>query len=202
MSEDNKRLVIIGASGHGKVIADIALLNGYTDIVFLDDDKSVTECVGFPVIGRVEAASLIDGDKIVAIGNAETRERIQDEIDNVVTLIHPNAVVSRRATIGEGSVVMAGAVINADSVIGRGCIVNTGSSLDHDCKIWDFVHISVGAHIAGTVEIGKGTWIGAGAVIINNRSICDGCMIGAGAVVIKDINEPGTYVGVPAEKIK
>lgn len=197
-----KRLVIIGASGHGKVIADIAVRNGYENIVFLDDDEDVRECAGFPVIGKTCEARNIDGDKIVAIGNAKIRERIQSELENVVTLIHPAAVISRRVEISEGSVVMAGVVINSDAVIGKGCIINTGASVDHDCKIEDFAHISVGAHVAGTYCISRRTWIGAGATVSNNVNICGDCMIGAGAVVIKDIDKPGTYVGSPARKIK
>ena len=197
-----KRLVIIGASGHGKVNADIAVRNGYENIVFLDDDEDVRECAGFPVIGKTCEARNIDGDKIVAIGNAKIRERIQSELENVVTLIHPAAVISRRVEISEGSVVMAGVVINSDAVIGKGCIINTGASVDHDCKIEDFAHISVGAHVAGTCCISRRTWIGAGATVSNNVNICGDCMIGAGAVVIKDIDKPGTYVGSPARKIK
>lgn len=197
-----KRLVIIGASGHGKVVADIAVRNGYEEIVFLDDEEDVRECAGFLVIGKTCEARNIDGDKIVAIGNAKIRERIQERMNDVVTLIHPDAAISRRVTIGTGSVVMAGAVVNSDTVIGKGCIINTGASVDHDCKIEDFAHISVGAHVAGTCEIGKKTWIGAGATVSNNVNICGDCMIGAGAVVIKDIDKPGTYVGSPARKIK
>lgn len=197
-----KRLVIIGASGHGKVIADIAVRNGYEDIVFLDDDECVRECAGFPVIGKTCEAKGMDGDKIVAIGNPKVRERIQEGLNGVTTLIHPDAVISRRVEICEGSVVMAGAVINSDVIIGRGCIINTGASVDHDCKIEDFVHISVGAHVAGTCCIGQRTWVGAGAVVSNNVNICGDCMIGAGAVVIRNIEESGTYVGSPARKIR
>ncbi len=193
-----KKLIIIGASGHGKVIADIAVKNGYEDIVFLDDDESVKECAGFPVIGKTSEAKGLDGDKIVAIGNPKVRERIQEGLNNVVTLIHPDAVISRRVEIGEGSVVMAGAILNSDAEIGKGCIINTGASVDHDCRIRDYSHVSVGAHVAGTCVIGERTWIGAGATVSNNVNICGDCMIGAGAVVIKDIEKPGTYFGVPA----
>ena len=196
------RLVIIGASGHGKVIADIAVKCGYQDIVFLDDNEKVKECAGFPVIGKVSDAVTMNDDKIVAIGNAEIREIIQSKLSNLVTLIHPNAVVSRRVEIGEGTVIMAGAVINSDVIIGKGCIINTGASVDHDCKIGDFVHVSVGAHVAGTASIGRNTWVGAGATVSNNVSICDHCMIGAGAVVVNDVVNSGTYVGVPVRKIK
>lgn len=194
-----KKLVIIGASGHGKVIADIALKIGYEEIVFLDDNETLTECAGFQVVGKSSQAVEIDGDKIIAIGNAKIRERIQSTIETVI-LIHPNAVISRRVEIGEGSVVMAGAVINSDVVIGKGCIINTGASVDHDCMIGDFAHVSVGAHVAGTCQIGERTWIGAGATVSNNVNICSDCMIGAGAVVIKDIDKAGTYIGVPAKE--
>ena len=196
-----KKLIIIGASGHGKVIADIAVRNGYEDIVFLDDDENVKECAGFPVIGKTVEAKEMDGDKIVAIGNPKIRERIQKDISGVITLIHPDAVISRRVEIGEGSVIMAGVVINTDVVIGKSCIINTGASVDHDCRVGDCVHVSVGAHLSGTVNVGIRTWIGAGATVSNNVNICGDCMIGAGAVVIKDIEKPGTYVGVPAREI-
>lgn len=196
-----KKLVIIGASGHGKVIADIAIKNGYKDIVFLDDDESIVECAGFPKVGKISQACSIEGDKIIAIGDARIRERIQKKL-NVITLIHPDAVISRRVKIGEGTVVMAGAVINSDVVIGKGCIINTGASVDHDSKIGDFNHVSIGAHVAGTCITGNKIWIGAGATISNNINICSNCTIGAGAVVIRNINKEGTYVGVPAKKIK
>lgn len=195
------RLVIIGASGHGKVIADIAINNGYSDIVFLDDDETAKECAGFPVVGKTSEAIVLDGDKVVAIGNAEIRERFLNQISSV-TLIHPNATIGRNVKIGSGSVVMAGSVINPDAVIGKACIINTAASVDHDCVVEDYVHVSVGAHLCGTVHVGKGTWIGAGSVVSNNVNICAGCTIGAGAVVVKDITEPGTYVGVPARKVK
>ena len=96
---------------------------------------------------------------------------------------------------------MAGTVINSGTNIGKGCIINTCSSVDHDCLIGDFVHVSVGSHICGTVCIEAETWIGAGAIVSNNINIFRDCIIGAGAVVIDDINESGTYVGVPAKEI-
>lgn len=195
-----KKLVIIGASGHGKVIADIALKNGYEEILFLDDDESLTECAGFPVVGKTSMAMDIDGDKIVAIGNAEIRERIQNNLGDVVTLIHPDAVISRRVDIGKGTVVMAGAIVNSDTIIGEGCIINTGSSIDHDCRIGNYTHISVGTHVAGTVNIGNRTWVGAGATVSNNIKICNDCTIGAGALVINDIEQAGIYIGIPAKE--
>ena len=200
------KLIIIGASGHGKVIADIAKLNGYTDICFLDDDTSKKECDGYPVIG--DASSIQKNtvcDYIVAIGNPANRKKIQTVLMNfkvnIVSLIHPNAVVSENTVIGAGTVIMAGAVINTNVKIGDACIINTCASVDHDCVIGDYVHVSVGAHIAGTVEVQEKTWIGIGAVVSNNLFIIRNCMIGAGAVVVKDIKKKGTYVGVPATAI-
>lgn len=195
------RLIIIGASGHGKVIADIALKNGYQDIVFLDDDNTIKECAGYPVIGKTEKAASMTGDKIIAIGNADIRERIAQSIDTI-SLIHPNAVISRRVKIGKGTVVMAGAVINSDAIIGNQCIINTGATVDHDCVIEDFSHVSVGAHIAGSCHIGTKTWVGAGATISNNVSVCNNVIIGAGSVVIKNIVNSGTYVGIPSQPTK
>ncbi len=197
------KLIIIGASGHGKVVADIVALNGYTDIVFLDNDPEIKTCAGYPVLGPDTMTSKLDGDVFIAVGKAETRKKLmeRDANRNFPVLIHPSAVVADSAEVGVGSVVMAGAVINPGAQIGKGCIINTSSSVDHDCVVGDYVHISVGAHLSGTVVVGEGTWIGTGAIVSNNISICGGCMIGAGAVVIKDINEPGTYVGVPATQI-
>lgn len=199
-----KQLLIIGASGHGKVVADIAELNGYDSILFFDDNDSLKKCGKYPVVGKSLDISRYDGDVIVAIGNAKIREKLLEKSSgrNAPILIHPNATIASTVKIGMGTVVMAGAVINADAVIGKGVIINTCSSVDHDCIIDNYSHISVGAHVAGTVHISDRTWIGAGATISNNINICSDCMIGAGAVVIKNINESGTYVGVPVRKIK
>lgn len=200
-----KQLIIIGASGHGKVVADIAKKNEYDEILFLDDDESLVSCNGYPLVGKCGNFTDYDCDFVVAIGNSETRKSIMCQLEvagkTVVTLIHPNAVIGENVHIGIGTVVMAGAVINSAAEVGKGCIINTCSSVDHDCKISDFVHVSVGAHIAGTVSIGTHTWIGAGATVSNNIKICNNCMIGAGAVVVKDIIESGKYKGVPAMKM-
>lgn len=198
-----KQLIIIGASGHGKVAADCAVKNGYENIIFLDDDESVTNCGKYVVAGVGKEAAKLQGDVIVAIGNSGFRRRIQTGIEErrLITLIHPEAVVGDDVEIGIGSIVMAGAVINPGSRLGKGVIVNTSSSIDHDCTIGDFVHVAVGAHLAGSVTVGDDSWIGAGAIVNNNLCICSGCMIGAGAVVVKDIKEAGTYIGVPAKRI-
>lgn len=203
----SKSLIIVGAGGHGKVVADIAFKVGYENIIFFDNNDGIKECVDFPVLGKSDMTEKYKSwDFFVAISNADRRQEISKILNekecNIVSLIHPNAVISRRVKVGKGTVVMAGAVINSDAVIGNGCIINTASSVDHDCVVEDYAHISIGAHLAGTVYIGKKTWIGAGATVSNNIRICGECMVGAGTVVIKDIDEKGTFVGIPARKIK
>lgn len=200
-----KKITIIGASGHGKVVADIARLNGYEEITFLDDNTDVKMCGKYNVIGTTDIIDQIDGDVIVGIGRAEVRKQIIEKLKeynkSIVTLIHPNSVIAEDVTIGIGTVVMAGAVINPGTRIGDGVIINTCSSVDHDCTVNNYVHVAVGAHICGTVSISESAWIGAGAIVINNVSICTSCIIGAGAVVTHSIAEKGTYVGVPVRKL-
>ena len=196
------RLIIVGASGHGKVVADIAILNGYKEIVFLDNNPDISECAGFRVIGPDSMAAELDGDLFIAVGDSKVRKHLMDVNSNryFPLLVHPDAVIAKGTAIGDGTVIMAGTVVNPGVKIGRGCIINTCSSVDHDCVIGDFVHIAVGSHLSGTVKVGNETWIGAGATVSNNVNICGRCIIGAGAVVIKDIEEEGTYIGVPAKK--
>lgn len=205
----NKKLLIIGASGHGKVVADIAIkMNKWQSIAFLDDDESIKTSMGLKVIGKTADAFTYKGeaDLFVAIGSNATREKVQEKLIEegifVVKLIHPSAVIGTDVEIDMGTVVMAGVVINSSTRIGKGCIINTSSILDHDNVIEDYVHISPGVMTAGSVGIGKGTWLGIGSVVSNNVNICSGCKIGAGAVVVKDITEPGTYVGVPVRRVE
>ena len=199
------RLIIIGAGGHGKVIADNGIKNGYTDICFIDDD-AIGECMGFPIIGTsADIEKFHDGktDFIVGVGdNAIRREIALKHQVNWVSLIHPSAQIAFNASVGKGTVVMANAVINACATVGCHCIINTCAVVEHDNVIGDFVHISPSAKLGGTVSIGQSTQIGIGATVSNNISICGNCMIGAGAVVVHDITESGTYVGVSVRKIK
>lgn len=203
-----KSVVIIGASGHGKVIADIIQKSGNKVLGFLDDNTELPDMfVGFPILGT--ASQYIEflnmAEFIIAIGNPEIREKIAENMKEVIwhTAIHPSAVISDiDVRIAAGTVVMANAVINSGSVIGRHCIINSGAVVEHDNTIEDFVHISVGAKLAGAVNVGKSTWIGIGASISNNLNICDSCLIGAGAVVVNDIGTEGTYVGVPAKRLE
>ena len=203
----NERVIVIGASGHGKVIADIVLKSGGRLLGFLDDDESLPpEIVGVPVLGRIaDYVDYPDASFVIAIGNSDIREMIAHRLDGVrwYTAVHPDAVISSLAVrIGKGSVIMANAVLNASAQVGDHSIVNTAAVVEHDDQIGSFSHVSVGSKLGGTVSVGDHTWIGIGATISNNVSICDRCMVGAGTVVIHDIKESGTYVGVPARRIK
>lgn len=199
------RLVIIGAGGHGKVIADIALKVGYQNIVFLDDAET-GERMGFPIVGTSDDIMSMDDEEtdfVIAIGDNHTRQRLAIAHDvNWVTLIHPGAVIGAGVQIGKGTVVMAMAVLNPDAVVGEHCIINTGAIVEHDNVIGDYVHLSPRVALGGTVHVGKGTHVGIGATVRNNINICDTCVIGAGSVIVKDIEVEGTYVGVPGRKIK
>jgi len=202
------KLIIIGASGHGKVAADIAVkMNLWQKIAFADDDDTIISSLGIFVEGQTSDVftHLNESDIFVAIGNNKTRERILCRLEkagaSITTLIHPGAIIGGEVELGAGTIVMAGTVINCCSNIGSGCIINTGATIDHDNKIEDYVHISPGAHLAGTVKIGKNTWLGIGSIVSNNLCITGGCTIGAGAVVVRNITEPGIYVGVPAHRI-
>lgn len=203
-----ERLLIVGASGHGKVVADVAMkMNQWKNIAFLDDDPAIQETLGYKMIGASDDAFryLKDSEIFIAVGNNETRERLQQKLEaagaTIPVLVHPSAIIGYGSELGFGTVVMAGAIINCCTKIGKGCIINTGATIDHDNVIEDYVHISPGANLAGTVKVGKGTWLGIGSVISNNINIAGHCKIGAGTVVIRDIVEPGTYVGNPHSKI-
>lgn len=195
------RVYLFGASGHGKVIKEIVESNGDSVTAFIDDDSDVCTTAGLPVLHDATGLSPI----IVSIGSNSVRKLIAERLcsaDAVVefsTAIHPSAIVSSSAQIGEGSVVMAGAVINADVIIGKHCIINTGATVDHDCVIEDYCHIAPGAHISGGTQVGEGTWIGVGASVIQCLHIGYNCMIGAGSVVVCDIPDGVTAYGNPCK---
>lgn len=199
------RLIIVGAGGHGKVIADIALKNGYDDICFVDDNIK-GDVTGFLVVGKVaDIERLNDGktDFIIGIGNNAVRKSIAEKYAvNWVSLIHPSAQLAFGSKIGNGTVVMANAVINACASVGRHCIVNSGAIVEHDNEIEDYVHLSPRVALGGTVRVGALTHIGIGATVSNNVRICENSVIGAGAVVVRNIERSGTYIGIPARRIK
>lgn len=195
-------IIILGAGGHAKVIADIILTRGDKLIGFLDDN-AIGEVLGYPILGKINDIGQYQSDCsfIIGIGNNQTRKKISDKY-NVKwrPAIHPDASIARDVVISEGTVVMARAIINPSSKVGKHCIINTAAVVEHDNVIEDYVHISPNATLCGTVSIGEMTQIGAGATVKNNISICGNCVIGAGSVVVKDIIEHGMYMGIPVHK--
>jgi len=199
-------ILILGAGGHGKVVADcLCELGGYDRIAFLDDGRVGQAVLGFPVLGTLKELTALRGDfqrGFVAIGNNRLRvsmlERLLAANYDVPSLIHPLACVSKAAQIGMGTLVVAGAVVNADSIVGQGVIINTLASVDHDCRIASGVHVAPGAHIGGSVIIGVCSWIGLGASVINDVTIGSYSVVAAGAAVVCDVADSVMVAGVPA----
>lgn len=204
----SSKLIIIGAGGHGKVVADIALkMNRWESVSFLDDNEMAKPFSGVEVVGKIRDSAKYkhEADFFVAIGNNSRRAQILEDLFrqeySVAKLIHPSCILGLDVTIDVGTVIMAGVVVNSSTRVGKGCILNTHCNVDHDNIIEDYVHISPGVNLAGTVFVGRSSWIGVGSSISNGVKINCDCIIGAGAVVINDLIESGTYVGVPAKKI-
>ena len=200
-----KRLAILGASGHGKVVAEIAELSGW-DVSFYDDAfPSVSSLEAWGVLGNTEdlIANLSAFTGVfVAIGNNSIRldkyKIFAVSPIKLVTLVHPSAVVSSYSSVGDGTVIMAGAVVNPFAKLGMGCIVNTSASIDHDCILGDGVHVSPGVYLAGGVLVGDCSWIGIAASVKQCVSIGRNVTVGAGSVVLADLPDGVVAVGVPA----
>jgi sugar O-acyltransferase (sialic acid O-acetyltransferase NeuD family) len=203
------KLALIGASGHGKVMAEIAISCGWKEIVFFDDAWPVVSVNGaWDVVGNtadfLDRAAEFDG-VFVSIGNNSIRKSKYLEIQKCglkkVSLVSPHSVLSKFITIGSGVAIMPGAVVNCDSDVGDGVIVNTACSIDHDCTIGNYSHVSPGAHLAGNVTTGECVWAGLGCVIKEGVTIADRTIIGAGTVVLKNTQPGTTLVGNPAQSI-
>lgn len=191
-------IFIYGASGHGKVIADIiGCSDNYTLAGWIDDNPTFDTLTWekFRVLHP-------QGTVALGIGKNHTRELIAKKVTHagyaIATLIHPRAVVSPSAQIGEGSVIMPLAIINADARIGEGCIINSGAIVEHDCTLDNYVHISPNVALAGGVHIKENTHIGIGANVIQNITIGSNSIVGAGSVVINDIADNVLSLGIPA----
>ncbi|PMH45946.1 acetyltransferase [Vibrio sp. 10N.286.49.B3] len=202
-----KRCAILGASGHGKVVAEIAQLNGYSDVCFFDDRwPELNHIEHWPVIGNTESllhsCTQYDG-VIIAIGNNVIRLEKQTLLTrhhaHFPTLIHPVATVSQYATLGKGSVVMAAAVINPFASLGHACIINTSATVDHDCCLADGVHISPGSHLAGGVNVGESSWVGIGANVKQLITIGHHVVVAAGATVVDNLSDGLVVMGTPAQ---
>ena len=194
-----KSIYIYGASGHGLVVADIAKSCGYTDIIFVDDGNN-----DYPSFDDIKKTNHIP--IALGIGSNTIREKllkkILDNNFNVITLIHPSAMISSSVAIDIGTTIMPHVVINAMSIIGKGCIINTGSIIEHDNIIENFVHVSPNVALAGNVKIGQFSHIGIGTSIIQGITIGKNCIIGAGSIVVKKITNNRKAYGNPCKVVK
>ena len=207
MSKEKDKVFIFGAGGHGKVILDILLESGIEVTGFLDDDKNKIgqDILGFKVLGNL---SYVDKGGKIALGIGDNRIRYKIFMEakkrdiKILSAVHPKAVVSRFAKIGEAAAIMAGAIINPAVVVEDGVVVNTGATVDHDCLLKEFCQIWPGAHLAGAVTVGEFSYVGTGAAVIRNICIGREVIIGAGAAVISDIPDKVKAIGVPAKIVK
>lgn len=202
-------LAILGASGHGKVVAEAAELSGWSSIVFFDDAWPARLYNGkWGIVGRTDdlltRLQEFDG-VVVAIGNNLIRyaklQLLLGSGASLPTIVHPSAIVSDHATLGAGCVVFAGAIINGGTQVGKGGILNTACSVDHDCVLADAVHISPGARLAGGITVGDRAWIGIGSCVKQMVRIGADSIVGAGAAVVSDVDDGATVVGVPARAL-
>jgi len=197
-----KNLIIYGCGSHARSLADVALSNGIEHLIFVDDHARPDEKIfGFDVVKNVSLEPLIDC--IIAMGDNQQRATFFELLQkNAVPLISNRAYIGKNVQIDKGVFVGHGAHIGPYTKIGANTIINTHSIIEHDCVIGKHSHISVNSVVAGKCEIGDFVMIGAGATVIDGVKISSHVIVGSGAVVVKDITEPGTYVGVPAKKVK
>ena len=201
-----KNVIVIGAGGHAKVIADIVRKSGDHFLGFLDDNKEAgTPFFDGLILGKTDSfPEYPHAEFIIGIGDNKIRKMMAEKLEGVsfYTAVHPTAVIGEGGCLGEGSCVMANAVINPDAAIGKHCIINTAAVVEHDNILGNYTHISPGAALAGTVRVGECVQVGIGAKVIQNTAICSDVLVGAGSVVVKNITESGTYVGIPVRKVK
>ncbi len=198
-------LLILGAGGHGRVVADAAQRQGAWARI-AGTDRDAARCHGelLPGVALRPQAALDDAPAVhVAVGDNTARRRESEAVglQRLVTIFHPQASVSHHAHIASGCLVAAQAVVGPCARLGHGVIVNHGAVVDHDVTVGDFTHVAPGARLGGGVSLGTGVLVGANASVLPGRKVCDGAVIGAGAVVNRDIEEPGTWAGLPARRI-
>lgn len=205
----SSRLLVVGAGGHGRVVADAARAGGaFDEIAFVDEKhpRLAATALG-PVLGTQAAAPDLVRQGwayVVALGEAALRERVLEGLSALaapVTIVHPSAAIGANAAIGPGAMILAQTAVNTGSRLGRSVIVNTGATVDHDCQIGDFAHICPGAHLAGNVSVGRASWVGIGAAVRQGVRIGAGVTVGAGAAVVHDLADGVTAAGVPARPL-
>lgn len=201
-----RRLLLVGAGGHGRVVADLAECLGLETIDFVDDQwPEISRNGAWPVVGGLDDVPRLAGEydaSLAASGTNTVRLKVHRILKDLAlappVLIHPSAVVSRHARLGSGSVVLANAVVNAFATIGEAAILNTACTVDHDCRLGDGVHVSPGAHLAGQVEVGDCAWIGIGAAVRQQVRIGSQTVVGAGSTVVSHVEAGATVFGTPA----
>ena len=206
-----KALLVIGAGGHGKVVADIACdMKVWDEVCFVDDQYPELCRLGlWEVIGRLEDVERLRkrfSDIVVAIGDNRLRtewlKRCLGLGFEAPVIRHPSAALSCLAKVGFGSVLVAQSAVNADAIIGLGGIVNTGATVGHDCVLAEGVHVAPGVNLAGASRIGSYSWVGIGSRVLQKVTVGRDVMIGAGSVVIRDVPDGATVVGVPGRVVK
>lgn len=196
-------IYLYGASGHAKVIIELGELLSLPIGGLIDKNPDLHELLGYKVSVHEPEINRKENRFIISIGNNQIRKRIAESLNvKFISLIHPHSHISKRTSIGEGTVVMAGVALNSSTQIGKHVILNTNSSVDHDCVIEDYVHISPNAALAGSVQVGEGSHVGIGSSVIQGVKIGRWCTIGAGAVIIKDVPDFATVVGNPGRIIQ
>ena len=198
-------MYLFGASGHAKVIIDSLKASRKQISGLFDDNPDVKELLEYRVYGSFDQDRLGEEELIISIGLNHIRKKIVEKLpENTLygNAIHPSAIISEYASIGEGTVVMQGVIIQSSVTIGKHCIINTTASVDHDCIIEDYVHISPNATLCGSVSVGEGSQVGAGAVVIPGIKIGKWSLVAAGAVVMKDVPDNVLVLGNPARVVK
>jgi sugar O-acyltransferase (sialic acid O-acetyltransferase NeuD family) len=200
---EKTEVILVGGGGHAKVVADCLLAQGVVVKGFFENSEK-GNVLGIPVLGKYNEEVHHNVPVIIAIGDNETRQRIaRDEVKHsFFTALHPTAICSGFAVIGEGSMILHGAIVQAGASVGRHVILNTGSQVDHDCKLGDFVHVAPSAVLCGAVEVGDCSLIGANAVVRPKIKIGASVVVGAGSVVVKDVPDYAVIAGNPARILK
>lgn len=197
------KIIIFGASGHGKVIADLLQSAQQEVVAFLDDHPKQETILGIPVFHTSQFKQIDDFQMLIGVGNNLIRKKLSQKFTLKFAVgIHPSTILSPYLKVAEGTVIMAGVIINPNVEVGKHCILNTGCIIEHDCKIEDYVHISPGVSLAGNVSVGEGTHIGIGSSVIQGIKIGKWATIGAGSVIIRDVPDYAVVVGNPGKIIK
>lgn len=204
-------VLIIGAGGHAKVVADAIEQEGIHRIIgFVDEDQDrLCEVYGYPVVGGMEVFkekrfSAVNAG-ILAVGDNGKRKLLAERISQIrasfvfITVTHPAAVLSRGVKVGHGTIIMPGAIVKSDTCVGNHCVINSNCSLGHDTSIGDFVTIGPGALVGGHVKIGDCSMVSLGANVIHNIEIGEQTIIGSGATVVNHIGSGVIACGIPAK---